>query len=187
MILWVRDRFKNLSLYHYRMIIVTIFVPVILTVAVTYFAVDCLVVRAIIDVGVVLVWGLFVVIVVALMVERDMAEARRLVSQQTDPLVEQVHRVEEEHRDLITDVRRQVEDLECRTRSAFGRLGVDLPTKSVSLRGRVTFGALTGSATLRVSGGNKWARLRRRFRSAMRRIREIVYGNPERGSPSGPL
>ena len=36
MILWVRDRFKNLSFYHYRMIIVTIFVPVILTVVVTY-------------------------------------------------------------------------------------------------------------------------------------------------------
>ena len=51
MILWVRDRFKNLSFYHYRMIIVTIFVPVILTVVVTYFAVDYLLVRVIIDVG----------------------------------------------------------------------------------------------------------------------------------------
>ena len=80
MILWVWDRFKNLSFYHYRMIIVTIFVPVILTVVVTYLAVDCLVVRVILDVGVVLVWALFVVIVVALMVERDMAEANRLVS-----------------------------------------------------------------------------------------------------------
>ena len=42
MILWVWDCFKNLSFYHYRMIIVTIFVPVILTVVVTYFAVDYL-------------------------------------------------------------------------------------------------------------------------------------------------
>ena len=97
MILWVRDRFKNLSFYHYRMIIVTIFVPVILTVVVTYLPVDCLLVRVIIDVGVVLVWALFVVVVVALMVERDMAEANRLVSQQTGPLVEQVHRLEDEH------------------------------------------------------------------------------------------
>ena len=105
MIPWVWDRFKNLSFYHYRMIIVTIFVPVILTVAVTYLAVDCLVVRVILDVGVVLVWALFVVIVVALMVERDMAGANRLVSQQTGPFVEQVHRLEEEHGDLITDVR----------------------------------------------------------------------------------
>ena len=187
MILWAWDRFKNLSYYHCGMIIVTIFVPVILTVVVSYFAVDCLVVRVIIDVGVVLVWALFVVIVVALMVERDMAEARRLVSQRTGPLVEQVHRVEEEHRDLISDVRRQVEDLECRTRSTFERLGVDLPPKSVSIRAGVIAGVPTVSATLRVSGGSKWARLRQRFRSAMRRIREIVYGNPERGSPSGPL
>ena len=73
MILWVRDRFKNLPFYHYRMIIFTIFVPVILTVVVTYLPVDCLLVRVIIDVGVVLVWALFVVVVVALMVERDMA------------------------------------------------------------------------------------------------------------------
>ena len=129
MILWVWDRFKNLSFYHYRMIIVTIFVPVILTVAVTYFAVDCLVVRVILDVGVVLVWALFAVVVVALMVERDMAEAHRLVSQQTGPFVEQVHRLEEEHGDLIADVRLQVEDLESRTRSTFERLGVDLPPK----------------------------------------------------------
>ena len=127
MILWVRDRFKKLSFYHYRMIIVTVVVPVILTVAV-----DCLVVRVIIDVGVVLVWALFVVIVVALVVERDMAEASRLVSQQAVPLVEQVHRLEEEHDDLIADVRLQVEDLESRTRSTFERLGVDLPPNPAS-------------------------------------------------------
>ena len=181
MILWVLDRFKNLSFYHYRMVIVTIFVPVILTVVVTYFAVDCLVVRVIIDVGVVLVWALFVMIVVALMVERDMAEASRLVSQQTGPLVEQVRRLEEEHGNLIADVRLQVEDLESRTRSTFERLGVDLSPKSVSLRFRAITGAPTVSFNLSVSGGSKWARLRQRFWRAMRRVREIVYGNPERG------
>ena len=181
MILWVWDRFKNLSFYHYRMIIVTIFVPVILTVAVTYLAVDCLVIRVIIDVGVVLAWALFVVVVVALMVERDMAEASQLVSQRTGPLVEQVHRLEEEHCDLIADLQLQVEDLESRTRSTFERLGVDLPPKSVSIRARAIAGAPTVSVTLRVSGGNKWARLRQRFRRAMRRVREIVYGNPQRG------
>ena len=181
MILWVRDRFKKLSFYHYRMIIVTIVVPVILTVAVTYFAVDCLVVRVIIDVGVVLVWALFVVIVVALVVERDMAEASRLVSQQTVPLVEQVHRLEEEHGDLVADVRLQVEDLESRTRSTFERLGVDLPPKRISVRARIILGAVTMSAAVGISGGSKWARLRQWFRRAMRRVREIVYGKPERG------
>ena len=181
MILWLRDRFKNLSFYHYRMIIVTIFVPVILTVAVTYFAVDYLLVRVIVDVGVVLVWALFVVVVVALMVERDMAEANRLVSQQTGPLVEQVHRLQEEHGDLIADVRLQVEDLESRIRSTFEKLGAELPPKRVSVRARDIFDAATFSAAVGASGGNKWARLRQRFRRAMRRVREIVYGKPQRG------
>ena len=180
MILWVWDRFKNLSFYHYRMIIVTIFVPVILTVVVTYLAVDCLVVRVIIDVGAVLFWAVFVVIVVALMVERDMAEANRLVSQQTGPLVEQVHRLEEEHGDLIADVRLQVEDLESRTRSTFERLGADLPPKGVSVRARAISGAATISAPVVTSGGNKWARLRQRFRRAMRR----VIGNGVRQVPA---
>ena len=41
MILWVWDRFRKLSLYHYRMIMATILVPVIWTVAFNYFEVDC--------------------------------------------------------------------------------------------------------------------------------------------------
>ena len=179
MILWVWDRFKHLPFHYYLMIIVTIFVPVILTVVVTYLAVDCLVARVIIDVGAVLVWALFVVVVVALMVERDMAEASQLVSRRTGPLLEQVHRLEEEHSDLIADL--QVEDLESRMRSTFERLGAELPPRTVSARLRVTAGAPTVSFNLTVSGGNKWARLRQRFRRAMRRVREIVYGNPERG------
>ena len=129
--------------------------------------------------GVGLVWALFVVIVFALTVERDMAEASRLVSQRTGPLVEQVHRLEEEHGAWIADVRLQVEDLESRTRSTFERLGADLPPKSVSVRARVTSGAPTISVTLRTSGGSKWARLRQRFRRAMRRVWEVVYGKPE--------
>ena len=181
MILWVWDRFKNLSFYHYRMIIVTIFVPVILTVVVTYLPIDCLVVHVIIAVVVFLVWALFAVVVVALMVKRDMAEASQLVSQQTGPLLEQVHRLEDEHGAFMADLRLQVEDLETRTRSTFERLGAELPPRTVSLRLRVTAGAPTASFNLTVSGGSKWARLRQRFRRAMRRVREIVYGNPERG------
>ena len=128
-----------------------------------------------------LVWALLAVIVVALMVKRDMADARQLVSQQTGPLAEQVRRLKEEHGDLIADVRLQVEDLENRTRSTFERLGTDLRPKSVSIRARVTAGVPTVSATLRVSGGSRWARLRQRFRYAMRRVKEVVYGKPESG------
>ena len=185
MILWVRDRFRKLSSYHYQMIVATILVPVIWTVAFNYFEVDCLVVRVIIDVGVFLVWALFVVIVVGLMVERDMAEASRLLSQQTGPLAEQVHRLREEHGDLIADVRLQVEDLESRTRSTLERLGADLPPKSVSLRAGTIFGAVGMSAPVVTSGGSKWARLRQRvihrLRRAMLWVWEVVYGKSERG------
>ena len=181
MILWVLDHLKILSSYHYRMIIVTIIVPVILTWVVTNLPIDCLVVRVIIGVVLFLVWALFAVIVVALMVKRDMAEASQLVSQRTGPLLEQVHRLEEEHGDLITDVRLQVEDLESRTRSAFERLGGDLPPESVRVRARATSGVPTVSATVRVSGGSKWARLRQHFRHVMRLVWEVVYGKPDRG------
>ena len=63
------------------------------------------------------------------MVERDMAEANRLVSQQTGPFVEQVHRLEDEHGALIADLRLHVEDLESLMRSTFERLGAELPPK----------------------------------------------------------
>ena len=186
MILWVRARFKNLSRHHYWMIIVTILVPTILTGVlslVATFVVEGLVVRVIIYVGMFLAWALFVVIVVALMVERDMTESSNLVSQQMGPLVEQVHRLREEHGDLIADVGLKVEDLERRTRSTFERLGVDLPPKSVALRARIIFGAVGMSAPVLISGGSKWARFRQRFLQrfwhAMRRVWEVVYGKPE--------
>ena len=143
-----------------------------------------LVVRVIIYLGVFLVWALFVVIVVARMVERDMAESSNLVLQQTGPLAEQVHRLREEHRDLIADVGLKVEDLERRARSTFERLGVDLAPKSVSLRARTIFGAVGMPAPVLISDGSKWARLRRwllhRLRGTARRVWEVIYGKPAR-------
>ena len=181
MILWVWDRFSILSFYHYGMIFVTIVVPVVLTWVVTNLPIDSWMVRLIIALVVFLIWVLVAVIVVALVVKRDMAEASQLVSQRTGPLSEQVRRLEEEQADLISDLRIQVEDLENRTRSAFERLGGDLPPKSVRVRARATSGVPTVSATVRVSGGGKWARLRQRFRHVMRLVWEVVYGKPDRG------
>ena len=182
MILWVRDRIRNLSFHHSLMIVVTVILPVALTWVVTsFFAVDCLVFRGIIYLGTFFVWAVFVVLVVALMVEKDMAEARRLVAQQTSPLAEQLGSLREEHSNLIADVRLQVEDLERRTQSTLESLGADLPPKSVSIRARATSGVATATATLRVSGGSKLARLRQRFRRVMRRVWEVVYGKSERG------
>ena len=182
MILWVRDRYRNLSFHHSLMIVVTIILPVALTWVVTsFFAVDCLVVRGIIYFGTFLVWAVFVVVVVALMVEKDKAEAGRLVAEQTSPLAEQVRRLKEEHGDLIADVRLQVEDLEKRTQSTFLSLGAYLPPKSVSIRARAISGAATVTAKLRVLGGSRLARLRQRFRHSMHRVWEVVYGKSDRG------
>ena len=181
MILWIRDRFRNLSHYHYAVIVLTIFVPVILGLVVAYPAFECLLVRVIVYVALFLVWALFVVIVVALVVERDAAVVNRLVSQHADPLGEQVNRLKEEHDGLIADVRLQVEDLESRTRATFETLDVDLPPKTVYLRGAMTAGASISSATLNVSGGSRWGPLRQRFRRAMRKTWEVVYGKRQRG------
>ena len=129
MILWVRDRLRNLSPLHYGVIVVTILVPVVLTAGITYFAVECLLVRVIIDVAAFLVWALFVVIVFALVVEKDRAEANQLVSEQVDLLVQQLRGLREEHHTLITGLGLQVEDLEERAQSALRGLGVELPPK----------------------------------------------------------
>ena len=132
MILWIRDRFRNLSLYHYAVILVTIFVPLILGLVVAYPAFECLVVRLIVYAVLFLIWALFVVVVVALLVERDAAFVNRLVSQQTDPLAEHVKEVREGHGGLIEDIRSQVEDLESRTRATFESLDVNLPPRPVN-------------------------------------------------------
>ena len=180
MILWIRDRFRNLSLYHHAVIVVNIFVPLILGLVVAYSAFECLVVRVIVYVVMFLVWALFVVVVVALLVERDGAFVNRLVSQQTEPLAEQVKEVREEHGGLLEDVRLQMEDLEDRTRSALEGVGGRLRPKTVNLRGTVAAEGAISSPTLCVSGGSKWGRFRRRFRRFMLKVRKVVYGDPER-------
>ena len=180
MILWIRDRFRNLCLYHHAVIVVTIFVPLILGLVVAYPAFECLVVRVIVYVVIFLVWALFVVVVVALLVERDGAFVNRLVSQQTEPLAEQVKEVREEHGGLLEDVRLQMEDLEDRTRSALEGVGGRLRPKTVNLRGTVAAEGAIRSPTLCVSGGSKWGRFRRRFRRVMVKVWKVVYGDPER-------
>ena len=178
MILWVWNRFRNLSRLHYGLIAVTILAPVVLTATVTYFAVECLLVRVVIDGAAFVVWSLFVVVVFALVVEKDRTEANQLVSEQTAPLAEQLERLREQQDDLIAGVRQQVEDLERRTRSTFEQLGTDLPPRSVSVRARGVSFAVEVSAAVGTVGGSRLSRLRRRFRRAMRRVWEVVYGKP---------
>ena len=180
MILWIRDRFRNLSLYHYAVIVVTIFVPLILGLVVAYPAVESLAVRVIVYAVSFLIWALFVVVVVALLVERDAAFVNRLVSRRTDLLAEQFKEVKEEHGGLLEDMRLQMEDLEDRTRSALEGVGGRLRPKTVNLRGTVAAEGAISSPTLCVSGGSRWGRFRQRIRRVMVKVWKVVYGDPER-------
>ena len=180
MILWIRDRFRNLSLYHYAVIVVTIFVPLILGLVVAYPAVESLAVRVIVYAVSFLIWALFVVIVVALLVERDAAFVNRLVSRRTDLLAEQFKEVKEEHGGLLEDMRLQMEDLERRTRLAFEAAGGSLPPRTINLRSRIVVKDEISFATLRSSGGGRWGRFRQRLRRVMVKVWKVVYGDPER-------
>ena len=123
-----------------------------------------------------MVWALFVVIVVARLVERDAGEVSQLVSERVVPLEGQMERQREEHGSLIADVQRQVEGLESRIRSALEPLGVDLPLGALNISVTVRAGSPTVSIGVSVSGGSRWARTRAWFRHALRRAWEIIWG-----------
>ena len=176
MILWLVDRFSNLSRRHYLVIVVTIVVPVVFPTAMGYFPIECPWVQVAIDVGVILIWSVFVVVVVSRLVERDAGEVNRLVADRVGPVVGQLERLREEHGNSMADIRLQVEGLERRTQSALQDLGVDLGPRVVNLRATAALGAPVASARLRVLGGSRWARIRGWVRRARRRAWEIVWG-----------
>ena len=176
MVLWIVDRFSNLSLRHYLVIVVTIVVPVVFPTFMDYFVIECLWIRVAIDVGVILIWALFVVIVVARLVERDTGEVNQLVSERVVPLEDDLERQREEHGSLMADMQRQVEGLESRIRSALEPLGVDLPLGAIDLRVTARVGAPTISIGVSVSGGSRWARIRAWFRHALRRAWVVIWG-----------
>ena len=176
MILWLVSHFANLSLRHYLMIAVTIVVPVVVPTVMGYFPIECLWVRVLVDVGVILVWSVFVVVVVSRLVQREVSEASQSVADRVDPVAEQVRVLGEEHDNSIRNLGLQVEDLESRAQLALQSLGAELPPKTVNLRASFRAGSPTMSATLSVSGGSRRARIRARFRRVRRRAWEIVWG-----------
>lgn len=179
-VLWLFARFSNLSLSHYLVIMVTIVAPVVLPIAMDYFAISGLWVRLVIQVSVNLLWFVLVVVVVSRLVERDAGGVRQSVTERVDPVAAGLESLREEYHGSIADVRLQLEDLERRTQSALQDLGVDLPPKTVNLR--VSFsmgGSSTVSAHLRVSGGSRWTRIRRRFRRMGQMAWGVFWGGPQ--------
>ena len=103
---------------------------------VAYPGFECLLVRVIVYTVLFLIWALFVVIVVALLVERDSAFVDRFVSQQTEPLANRVKELREEHGGVLEDIRLQMDDLEERTRSALEEVGGKLRPRDGALKRR---------------------------------------------------
>ena len=87
MVLWLVDRFSNLSRRHYVLIVVTIVVPVVFPTFMGYFEIERLWVRLLIDVSVIVAWAVFVVVVVSRLVERDASEANQLIAESVAPVV----------------------------------------------------------------------------------------------------
>ena len=182
MILSALRLFRSLSGYQYRTVILTVLLPAIGPPTIAYFGPDCLVLRSVLYAAAFLVWSVLAVLAVASMLNRDRSEAEQLANEKLESLSEQFARLREGHDDLRLDFRRQLNDLEEVVRSTLSdKLGVVLPPRPTSIRARITSGVPSMSATVTVVGGSKLARLRRWFRRAVRRLREVVYGKPEDG------
>ena len=171
---------QSLSGYQYRTVIITVLLPAIGPPIIAYFGPEFLVLRFILYAAAFLVWSVFAVLAVASMLNRDKSEAEQLADQKLESLSEQFGRLREGHDDLRLDFRRQLNDLEEVVRSTLSdRLGVVLPPRPISIRAKIKSGVPIVSATGTGVGGSKLARLRRWFRRAVHRLKEVVYGKPE--------
>ena len=187
MILKVRRLFKSLHWYHHVMIIVTILVPLILSVVLPLWLPDYLVVQVILYAAASL--GLLVLaeLAVGFALERDRSKAERFVSQEVNVVSGEVRTLREQHGELIErhgysigDLRRQIDDQDEVFRSAFEELRVVLPGRRVSLRAKpIDFSVMVSAATVNVRGGSKWARFLRLFPRFWRWLKETVWGTPD--------
>ena len=106
--------------------------------------------------------------------------AERHVEQKLDELAGHISELREDHEEAKVDIRREVDNLEEVVRTTFEELGVDLPPRPISLRGRVVAGTPRVSAAApTVRGGGRMTRMRQWLRRMSRRLWEVVHGKPE--------
>ena len=177
MILSAMSLFRSLSLYHYRVILITILLPVIWSSPLAYFGTEHLIRQIIFHVAAFLVWAWFAVLAVGSMLRSDKSEAEQRVDHKIEALSGQTRRLTEELAELRAEFRHQAGDLEIVRSTLSEKLGVVFPPRPISMH--ATSGSPRASLNLTVVGGSKVARLRRWFRGAMRRLWEVVYGKPE--------
>ena len=186
MILNVWRLWSDLAWYHHVMITITVLVPLIWSGIITLWLPNDLVWRVILHVA---AWPAFFVLAelaVALAVRRDKSTAQQFVSKKVDAVSDEVctlrdqhEDVRGQHRDLIRDLRRQMEAQDEVFRSGFEGLGVVLPGRRFSvdlepISWHVEVPEASGTLT---KGGSKWVRLRRLLQRFGRWLKETVLGN----------
>ena len=175
----VRRKLKILSTYHYTTIFITILLPALFSLAISYFEL-VLVLKIVLTVAVFPVWSVFAVLAVASMLTHDRSKAEQLITQQVGALPGRIRKLEEGQQDLRVDLRQEVDNLEKTVRSTFEELEVVLPPRRISIRPKpVRFSFIVSAANVNVVGGSKVARLRLWLRRAMRWLWEVVYGRQE--------
>ena len=179
MILSALRLLRSLSGYHYRTIILTVLLPTLFSLAISYFELD-LVLKIVLIVIVFPVWSVIAVLAVARMLKRDRSEAERQVSQKVEALSVQIPRLREEQEESRVALHQEVDNLEKTVRSTFEKLGIVLPRRPISVNAgtvRIRFDVPEPKVTL--VRGSRVARLRLRLLRAMSRLWEVVYGRQE--------
>ena len=175
----------SLNWHHHVMIIVTILVPLILSVVLPLWLPDCLVVQVILYVAASLALFVTAELSVAFALGKDKSNARQFVHGEVNVVAGELSTLRAQQGDLIErhghsieDLRRQIEAEDEVFRSAFVGLGVDLPGRSFSVSaGPVVWGFEIPEATVTVTrGGSRWVRLSRLFRRFGHWLKETVWG-----------
>lgn len=174
-----RRTLKILSTQDYITILITILLPALFSLALSYVELD-LDLKIGITLGVFPVWSLFAFLAVAWMLTHDRSKAEQQITQQIGALPGRISKQEEELQNLRVDLRQEVDNLEESVRSAFGGLGVVLPPRKISVRaGAASFSFNVSAVSVTVVRGSKLAHLRLWLRRTMRRFWEVVYGRKE--------
>ena len=175
----------SLNWYHHAMIIVTILVPLILSVVLPLWLPDCLVVQVILYVAASLALFVTAELSVAFALGKDKSNAQQFVHGEVNVVAGELSTLRAQQGDLIErhghsieDLRRQIEAQDEVFRSAFEGLEVDLPGRSFSVSaGPVVWGFEIPEATVTVTrGGSRWVRLNRLFRRFGHWLKETVWG-----------
>ena len=182
MILKTIERFRSLSGYHWKTIIVTILLPVILPTVFSLHSLEfSLPVRVLLIIGVFFVWAVIAIYTVASMLLHDKTEANHVVNQEVCELQTRIEAVEGRQLNSPAILRAELDNLEETIRSTLKNdLGADLPHRPVlGWPSAVRWNIEVSSPTVTLVGGTWGRRLQLRLRRTLSQAWRIVYGATE--------